>query len=89
MHVKSIQQADWYKISIICVAVKKCVESMDCELTSSCGGTGPGSILLAAEYIFGMCVSLLQRTHSDVCACSLRLGKPSEQVLRVTLQSVF
>ena len=62
---------------------------VDWALTSSCCGTGPGSMLFAAEYIFGMCLSWLQRTHSDVFEWSLMLGNPSEQEVQVTLRTVF
>ena len=41
---------------------------------------GPGSMLLAAEYTFGLCLSWLQRTHSVDIEQSRRQGNLSEQV---------
>ena len=34
------------------------------ELTTNSGGTDPGFMLLAEEYIFGVCLSCAQRRHS-------------------------
>ena len=41
---------------------------------------GPGSMLLNAEYTFGLCLSWLQRRHSVDCEQSRRPGNLSEQV---------
>ena len=42
---------------------------------------GPGSMLLAAEYTFGLCLSWLQHAHSVDSEQSQRPGNLSEQVV--------
>ena len=54
--------------------------------TISSGGTGPGFILLAVEYTLGMCLSLLQRTHSVLSGETIATVKPgnlSKQVMHL------
>ena len=43
------------------------------------GGTGPGLMLLAAEYSLGICLSLPQRAHSVLVVDIASSGKCSRQ----------
>ena len=57
-------------------------------ITCSWGGIGPGFMLLADEYNFGMCLSRLQRRHSFDLEWKWRPGNLSEQVEHVGVSNV-
>ena len=50
-----------------------------CVRPCNASGTEPGSMLLAAEYSLGSCLSREQRLHTEVLEVSLMLGNDSLQ----------